>query len=164
MPQYVGFLTMTAFCLDTYESSSQGPVPTGLFGKSPAYALGSMTVLYEDWHTRYGKSANGLSRVNSTVAVSTALVPPGERMPASAARAPEPLLGSTTRSMLATTSSASKGLPSLNVTPWRSLNVHTEASALPDQLSARLGLRPFWLSSAMRYSQICWTRTMPPWS
>ena len=58
-------------------------------------------------------------------------------MPLSADNAPDPLLGSTRRSKVATTSSAAKGLPSLNVTPWRSLNVHTWAAGSGDQLSAR---------------------------
>ena len=97
-------------------------------------------MLYDDELTRYGKSANGLSRLNVTVCVSVALVPPGERMPASAARAPEPLLGLSTRSMLATTSAASKGVPSLNVTPWRSVKVQTSPFWLGVQDSGELRL------------------------
>ena len=111
-------------------------------------------MLYDDALTRYGKSANGLSRLNWTVCVSIAFVPPGERMPARAARAPEPLLGLMTRSMLATTSAASKGLPSLNVTPWRSLKVQTSPFALGAQLTASLGFSAFWLVRSIRYSAI----------
>ena len=121
-------------------------------------------MLYDDWQTRYGKSANGLSSVNLTVEVSTAVVPPGERMPERAARAPEPLLGLRTRSMLATTSAASSGLPSLNVTPWRSVKVHSEPSVLGSHLVASCGLRLLSLLRAMRYSATCCARTMPPWS
>ena len=93
-----------------------------------------------------------------------AMVPPGERMPCRAARAPEPLLGSTTRSMLATTSAASMGLPSLNLTPWRRVKVHTDPSALGSHLVASCGLRLLSSLSAMRYSATCCARTMPPWS
>src|SRR5450756_2288355 len=96
-----------------------------------------MAVLYDVEQTMYGKSAKGLSRLKATVYWSTFLVPPGERLPRRATWAEEPLLGSTRRSMVATASSASKGLPSLNVTPWRSLNVQTSPAELGCQLSAR---------------------------
>ncbi len=109
-------------------------------------------MLYDDELTRYGKSANGFSRLKTTVCVSVALVPPGARMPARAARAPEPLLGLITRSMLATTSAASKGVPSLNVTPWRSAKVQTSPFWLGVQLRASLGLRALVLERSIRYS------------
>ena len=44
--------------------------------------------------------------------------------------------GLTMRSMVYTTSSAVRGLPSCHVTPLRSLTCHTEASALGVMLSA----------------------------
>ena len=87
----------------------------------------------------YGKSANGLSRLNSTVRSSTALVPPGDSTPPSCERAPEPLSGSRTRSMLVTTSSAPKGLPSLNVTPERSLKVQTSTAVVRRPALGELG-------------------------
>ncbi len=81
-------------------------------------------------------------------------MPPAERIPPNWDRAPEPLLGFKTRSKLATTSAASKGLPSLNVTPWRSLKVHTSPLVLGAQLTASFGLRAFWLVRSTRYSAI----------
>ena len=66
--------------------------------------------------------------------------------------------------MVVTTSSASKGLPSLKVTPWRSLNVQTSSVSFGVQLSASLGISPFWLSRSTRNSRNWVTSTMPPWS
>ena len=64
---------------------------------------------------------------------------PGDSTPLKAESAFDPFFGSTSRSTLATTASALKGSPLLNVTPGRSLNVQTEPSALGDQLVASTG-------------------------
>ena len=82
-----------------------------------------------------------------------ALAPPGESTPLSCERAPEPLSGSRTRSMLVTTSSAPKGLPSLNVTPERSLKVHTSTASFGVQLSASLPRSELSSLRSMRYSR-----------
>ena len=66
--------------------------------------------------------------------------------------------------MVVTTSSASKGLPSLKVTPARSLKVHTSSVSFGVQLSASTGFSELSSLRLMRYSRNWLTRTMPPWS
>src|SRR5262245_38651563 len=56
------------------------------------------------------------------------------------ARTREPVAGSRMLIMVATTSSAEHGLPLWNLTPPRSLKVHTLRSSEADQLTARSGL------------------------
>src|SRR5665647_3916156 len=121
-----------------------------------------MTALLFDEDTKAGKSAKGASRLKATVASSTFCVPPGERMPPRTLSAEEPLLGSVRRSKVATTSSAPKGLPSLNLTPWRSLKVQTSAVLSLLQLSARTGRSVLSFSAQTKYSQTCWICTGPP--
>ena len=66
--------------------------------------------------------------------------------------------------MVATTSGASKGLPSLNLMPWRSLKVQTSPVSLGVQLSASRPSSDMSSLRLMRYSQNCEMRVMPPWS
>ncbi len=65
---------------------------------------------------------------------------------------------------MATTSSASKGLPSLKVTPWRSLNVQTSSVSFGVQLSASLGSERVVVVQVDEELEELVTRTMPPWS
>ena len=71
----------------------------------------------------------GVVRWNSTVCASIFFVSPTLR-PESVAAPTMGAFGLTMRSMVYTTSSAVRGLPSCHVTPLRSLTCHTEASAL----------------------------------
>ena len=57
-------------------------------------------------------------------------------------------------SKVATTSAASKGLPSLNLTPWRSVKVHTSPFLLGVHLVASLGTKALVVETSIRYSEI----------
>src|SRR5436305_657262 len=70
-------------------------------------------------------------------------------------------IGSASRLIEAATSSAVIGVPSLNFTPWRILNVHTLASLLADQLVASHGFS-CWFSSTQRNSPVYESIAMPP--
>ena len=83
-------------------------------------------------------------------------------MPWKLESADEPLLGSASRLKVATTSSAVIAWPLLNVTFWRSLNVHVLAVASGVQLSARTGRSDKSFSTQARYSHTCWTVAMAP--
>ena len=84
--------------------------------------------------TRYGKLPFAPASVNTTVLASVATAPPGSRTPLR----PE-LPAATRRSIVATTSSAVKAMPSCHLTPWRSLNVQTVPSAFGVHLSGQAG-------------------------
>ena len=90
-----------------------------------------------------------------------AFAAPLDRTPPNADSADEPLFGSASRLIVAATSSAVIGVPSWNLTPWRILNVHTDASSFGVQLSASRG----WASSLAldhtRYSP-AWPSTARP--
>ena len=89
----------------------------------------------------YGKLANGPLSLNTTVVSSNAVVPPGESLPVlNADNAFELLSGLTRRSIVATTSAAVTGEPSLNLAAGFSLNVHSDASAFGDHSAAIWGL------------------------
>src|SRR2546428_7576835 len=87
----------------------------------------------------YGKFPFGATMLQTTVSVPCALTPSGVSTPSKADPAFPPNLGSHCALSEATTSAAVKGVPSLNMTPWRILKVHIDASALGVQLSARTG-------------------------
>jgi len=97
----------------------------------------------------------GASSSNITVESSSAWAPPFDNTPVNADSAFEPLSESACRLNVAATSSAVRGLPSWNFTPWRILNVHWEPSRLGFQLSASRGTGLSWLSEKMRYSPDC---------
>ena len=101
---------------------------------------------------RYGKFPFGASSVNSTVCGSTTFALSFDSTPLKAESAADALLGSDSRLIVAATSSAVIGVPSWNLTPWRILNVHTEASSFGVQLSARRGCALSFESDQMRYS------------
>ena len=83
-------------------------------------------------------------------------------MPWNEASAAEIVSGSSRMPKVDTTSSAPNGLPSWKVTPWRSLNVHTLASASASQLSARTGRNVRSFSTQARYSQASWAMAIDP--
>ncbi len=82
--------------------------------------------------------------------------------PEKAESAFDPTLGSEWKSKVKTTSSAVIGLPSLNVTPRLSLNVHSLASRLGFQLSASTGTSLRSPLDTERYWAVCWSITAPP--
>ena len=104
----------------------------------------------------------GASSVNSTVVGSTTFALSLPITPLNADSAAEAFLGSASRLMLATTSSALIGVPSWNFTPWRILNVHTDASALGSQLSASRGTALSLASDQTRYSPGWHSTAAPP--
>ena len=106
------------------------PVPMGFLGSKP-----TGTILQLRSARASSRMTFGDARWNSTVCLSTFLVPPTTTPERLAAPTPG-LFGLTMRSIVYTTSSAVSGLPSCHVTPLRSLTCHTEPSALGSMLSA----------------------------
>ena len=121
-PHQASFRTNEAPDATSYLVSLNGPVPTGTLSRvvPAAYALGVIS----DWalktDTRYGKLPFALTSVKVTVFGSVATAEPEAMTPFS----PE-FPAVTRRSIVATTSSAVNGVPSCQVTPWRSLKVQT---------------------------------------
>ena len=74
------------------------------------------------------------------------------------ARARDPVAGSRMRCMVAMTSSADSGLPLWNLTPSRSLKVHTLRSSEAVQLTARSGLVVRSRSMRVRPLKTRWTK------
>ena len=105
-------------------------------------------VLSED--TRYGNRPFGPASVKTTVASSAAAAPPFSSTPCRAE-----LPASTRFSIVATTCAEVNGVPSENVTPSRSLKVHSEASALADHSVASIGCSERSAAERTRYSKTC---------
>ena len=111
--------------------------------------------------SRYGNDPFGASSENSTVVASVAFALSLVRKPVKADSAADALSGSARRLIDAATSSDVISLPSWNLTPWRILNVHTDASSFGVQLSARRGTALSSESDQTRYSP-AWPSTARP--
>src|SRR5215468_5287924 len=88
-----------------------------------------MIMLQLSSETASGQLAFGCCRWKATVLLSTFTTPSGDSVPPKTDSAFDELFGSDWVLKLYTTSSTVNGVPSLNFTPCRILNVHTEASA-----------------------------------
>ena len=114
--------------------------------------------------TRYGKFAFGASRKKTTVWSFTFLVPPGVNTPLNADSAAEPPFLSDNRSNVAITSSAVKGWPLANFTPFRRLNAHCVAFAFDFQLTASSGASEKFCCERSRNSPEMRPIARRPWS
>ena len=139
-----------------------GPLPMGFLGSKP-----TGTILALRSARAWSRMTFGVVRLNSTVRLSTFLVPP-TLTPVRAAEATFGSFGSTMRSMEYTTSSAVTGLPSCHSTPSRSLTFHTEPSALGSMVSAsklvifmskshmvRPSYMMYWMAMSGSYEPVC---------
>ena len=84
------------------------------------------------------KNALGSARLNTTVSVPSAVT---EEISATSGAHTQAVAGSFSRSNCVTTASASKGVPSLNVTSSRKVMVQVRRSSEPDHSVAREGAR-----------------------
>src|SRR5262245_12050807 len=110
-----------------------------------------MSVCALKTETRYGKLPLPPARVNVTVFASVALAPPAGRIPFR----PE-LPAATSRSIVATTSSAVKAVPSCHLTFWRRSNVQTVPSVFGVHLSARPGAMSLPFGSSVHRNSNDW--------
>src|SRR5215467_141767 len=148
-----------------------GAVPTGwvilagVFGATFTEA-GEMIDEFV-WVIAAAKGANGVWRTNWTCVASTAttwsmpVLPP--RTPGTALK----VFGSSRRSMLNLTACALNGVPSENLTPWRSVNVQVRPSLLVVQEVASRGFSAPLLSSVTSVSVIMsttWDAVVVVWA
>src|SRR3954453_19403174 len=120
-----------------------------------------MIALWLSLDRYYGNRPFGAASLNTTVASSGAVAESFDSTPVNADSAFDLLAGSDSRLIDAATSFAVIGVPSLKLTPWRILKVHSLASAFDVHDSASHGVSCLF-SSTHRNSPVIASIARPP--